>query len=229
MIGRLDRNAMTVVSMENFAFDHDYLTGIIKTCAKFHSQLFIVLADDLYTYNRDLFHEPPNRIFRLKRDRRRYIENAIQRSSSEAIKIIFKSWRQLCTPRFVDVFRRVYMLILQDCALLRQVTSRAVFLSDMQPKSTKRMSNLLALSRAYIIEETAMALYLASKYGIADEYYPGDDAPVLRATYDLLDTQNLYAHLKLRSHEKRFWNVEVGTNRFDRTLEWANSSGRFEL
>ncbi len=229
MKNRFDKNAMTIVSMENPAFDQQYLTSIIRTCERFHSRLFIILADGLYTYNRNLFAEPQNSTLRLKQDRRRYIDNAIRDTSPKSIEIVFKSWQQLCTPRFVDVVRRVYMLVLHDLTLNEQVKSRAAFLAKTRSESARCESGAIALSCAYIVEETAMALYLASKYRVGDEYYPGDDAPVLRTIYELLDTENLYSHLNLRAHEKRFWNVSVNTNRFDRTLEWANASGRYDV
>ena len=67
-----------------------------------------------------------------------------------------------------------------------------------------------------------MALHLASNYRVGDEYYPGDNAPVLRTVYELLDHGNLYRRLMLKPHDKRFWNVQLGTRGLERTMEWSN-------
>ena len=110
MSGLLGQNAMSVVSMDNHAFDLVSLVETIRLCVLHHKRLFIVLADDLYTYNRPVLREEPENALGLIKDRSRYIKNAIHRASSVDIEVSLKSWRRFCTPRFVDISRRLFLL-----------------------------------------------------------------------------------------------------------------------
>ncbi|WP_282608708.1 hypothetical protein [Pelagibius sp. Alg239-R121] len=231
MIGRFGKNAMTVVSMDSQAFDRDYLISTIAMCAKIHARLHIVLADDLYCYNRPVFDDDPNEIYKLVRDRFRYVENAIQRSEKGKLEVLVQSWRQFCTPEFIDILRRVYMLIVSEHTLVAAVRERTDhFIKRSRPGiSHLTKDDLIARSRAYVVEETAMSLHLASSQNITDEYYPGDHAPILHLIYNIIDKDQLYEKLSLKSHEKRFWNIEQSNGRFRRTIEWSNGPGRMDI
>jgi hypothetical protein len=223
----LSKNAMSIISMDSRRFDLDVLMYVIHMSALHHERLFVILADDLYTYNRPVLGEDPMAGLTLKNDRCRYIANSIRRSGEVDVKIVVRSWRGLCTPRFFDVLRRVYLLILSKDRLLASISDRTDMFASKLLKSHREYSTgeIIARCRAYIIEETAMALYLASKFRIGDEYYPGDDAPVLRDVYEVVDSGNFYGQLMLKPHEKRFWNIEQTTSGFLRHLEWSNLSG----
>lgn len=227
---RLGKNAMTVVSMDHHGFGTDYLEQLIWLSGDLHERLYVVLADDLYTYNRSIFVKE-NKLkqrYTLPVDRRKFIENSVKRSGDAGMHVIFRSWRALCTPRFLDVLRRVYMLVIHEPDLLSSVDDRVKYFADKvrTHQHQLRPDELAAYSRAYIIEETAMALHLASKFEISDEYYPGDDAPVLKNVYSVLDKSGLYRRMALKPHEKRFWNVSLDEqSRISRTLEWANAEG----
>lgn len=217
--------------MDNRAFNLEFLVNIIQLCAVHHTRLFVILADDLYTYNLPIISGETTDALILKKDRVRYIENAIRRTRTEKIEIVSKSWRRLCTPRFMDLLRRTYMLIVRERSLLSVIDERVeFFVSNLQiDRSNMRTDELVANCRGYIVEETAMALHLASNFCICDEYYPGDDAPVLRAVYEALDKGDLYSRLVLKPHEKRFWNVQPSNRGFERTMEWSNFSGSLGL
>lgn len=231
MSGLLGQNAMSVVSMDNHAFDLETLVETIRLCALHHKRLFIVLADDLYTYNRPVLREEPENALGLIKDRSRYIKNAIHRASSVDIEVSLKSWRRFCTPRFVDISRRLFLLAARERILLAEIDKRVqIFVARFKDtKDELRHDEIVARCRAYIFEETAMALHLASNYRVGDEYYPGDNAPVLRTVYELLDHGNLYRRLMLKPHDKRFWNVQLGTRGLERTMEWSNTMGHLRL
>lgn len=82
------------------------------------------------------------------------------------------------------------------------------------------------ISEAYIIEETAMALYLASDYGLVDEYYPGDTGPVLGSLYRRSDSDEIMKFLGVPIHPKRFWSTALSQDGvLCRTLAWESKYG----
>lgn len=226
-MGYLSKNAMIIVSMENKDFDTDFLVRMLHMCAEFHDYLYIIIADDLFLYNRPIFSEAPNRASIFSAERSKYVRNAVSQAHSAKLKVIQRRWRSFCTPRFMEILRRLYMLIVSETTLLDIVDNRAHKKIERKLGGDKYYPARIryALSRAYIMEETAMSLHLASNYDIADEYYPDDQAPVLGAIYDWIDRYDLYSRLALRRHEKRFWNLEKAPRSFHRTIEWANLRG----
>ena len=220
---KVSDQAICFVSVDSRKFSNERVRDIIQIIGARHDKIIFFVANGLDQYNQvqgekrdataNFSHDLAARIRSISHE---------ELNISSSVQIEVGSWSRSRKKGFLSVLRSLFIYYGDSCSFRDSVDKRASLIS----RSKSAFCSLdidSSLNRAvcYILEETAMSLFIAGKYGISDEYYPSDRADVLRMVYDQIDARDNNFNFCVRVHKKRFWTIE--DNQVE--LAWSNKNG----
>lgn len=217
---------MMVISIDSTTFlAKNFLRQAIPLLAARHKSFLIVIADDLMVYNRYGIEQSAQSLTYLFKEkywieRKIHIERILALENLEK-KVRICRYNDFCDTRFSDLYRKFHRLTLSDTLLDSAVNKKGSSFIHSQKKTTiaKSASEEVKVVNAFLIEETAWAIHMAANIGASDQYYPGDDASLLRHVYSYPNSTQLMTLLGVSPHTHQFWNFKIDEGRliFDKT------------